>query len=191
MKVQQTHDMRVLYLAEFLSTFCAHCSSWVFVNGSSWPGWINTLLWQSDICVLYLVYCATIKILKWQLIHFFSNSIDYFLYSKKARLSKSVMYCIKWISETSRSVVLRPAWTTLWSDSEICRLHRIVNLVSCENMTLRQDKWPLDKEDCFGLKAFPNVCKCCLNFQQCRLCRPHIAVEKICSFALDVFLTPS
>ena len=83
------------------------------------------------------------------------------------------MFCIKCISDTSRSVVLRPAWTTLWSDSEICRLHRIVNLVSCENMTLRQDKWPLDKEDCFGLKAFPNICKCCLNFQQCWLCVDH------------------
>ena len=67
----------------------------------------------------------------------------------------------------------RPAWTTLWSDSEICRLHRIVNLVSCENMTLRQDKWPLDKEDSFRLMAFPNVCKCCLNFQQCWLCVVH------------------
>lgn len=89
-KVQQTHDMRVLYLAEFLSTFCGHCSSWVFVNGSSWPGWINTLLWQSDICVLYLVYCATIKILKWQLIHFFQ------------------------IRLTISSIPKRPAWANLW-----------------------------------------------------------------------------
>ena len=78
-KVQQTHDMRVLYLAEFLSTFCGHCSSWVFVNGSSWPGWINTLLWHCHtvLCVLYLVSffyiysCAKIKIIKRQLIQFY------------------------------------------------------------------------------------------------------------------------
>ena len=156
-KVHQTHDMRVLYLVDFLSTFCGHCSSWVFVNGSSWPGWINTLLWHCHtvLCVLYLVSffyiysCAKIKIIKRQLIQFYKfdwTRVLFPLFQKKAYLNKSVMYCIKCISETPRSVVLRPAWTSLWSDSEICRLHRIVNLVSCENKTLRQDKWPPDKK---------------------------------------------
>ena len=195
--------MRVLYLAEFLSTFCAHCSSWVFVNGSSWPGWINTLLWHGHtvLCVFYLVSffcicsCAKIKMIKRHLIQFYKfdwTRVLFPLFQKKACLHKSVMYCIKCISDTPRSVVLRPAWTSLWSDSEICRLHRIVNLVSCENMTLRQDKWPLDKEDSFGLKAFPNVCKCCLNFQQCWLCVVHkYQWGKFTVLSWTFFFTPS